>query len=71
MVDMMMELYDEQEILKSYVESERFDAENAAKIETAKRLLNMGRLIIDEVAIASGLPKENILELQKEQLQQI
>ncbi len=68
---MMMELYDEQEILKSYVESERFDAENAAKIETAKRLLNMGRLIIDEVAIASGLPKENILELQKEQLQQI
>lgn len=67
----MMELYDEQEILKSYVESERFDAENAAKIETAKRLLNMGRLIIDEVAIASGLPKENILELQKEQLQQI
>lgn len=42
----MMELYDEQEILKSYVESERFDAENAAKIETAKRLLNMGRLII-------------------------
>lgn len=71
MVDMMMELYDEQEILKSYVESERFDAENAAKIETAKRLWNMGRLIIDEVAIASGLPKENILELQKEQLQQI
>lgn len=68
---MMMELYDEQEILKSYVESERFDAENAAKIETAKRLWNMGRLIIDEVAIASGLPKENILELQKEQLQQI
>lgn len=65
-VDMMMELYDEQEILKSYVESERFDAENTVKIETAKRLLDMGRLTIDEVAAAAGLPKELVLELQKE-----
>ena len=47
-VDMMMELYDEQEILKSYVESERFDAENVAKIETAKRFLKMGKLSVEE-----------------------
>ncbi len=48
-VDMMMELYDEQEILRSYVESERFDAENAAKIETARRFLKMGKLSVDEI----------------------
>ncbi len=45
---MMMELYDEQEILKSYVESEKYDV---AK-ETAIRLLKMGKLSVDEVAAA-------------------
>lgn len=70
-VDMMMELYDEQEILKSYVESERFDAENATKIETAKRFLNMGKLSVEEIASGSGLSIETVLELQKEQLQPI
>ena len=64
-VDMMMELYDEQEILKSYIESERFDI---AK-ETAIRLLEIGKLSVDEVAAAAGLPKEIVLKLQKEQLQ--
>lgn len=67
----MMELYDEQEILKSYVESERFDAENATKIETAKRFLNMGKLSVEEIASGSGLSIETVLELQKEQLQPI
>ena len=70
-VDMMMELYDEQEILKSYVESERFDAENVAKIETAKRFLKMGKLSVEEIATGSGLSIETVLELQKEQLQMV
>ena len=34
-VDMLMELYDEQEVLRSYVESEKYEAENATKIATA------------------------------------
>jgi len=66
-VDMMMELYDEQEILKSYVESERFDV---AK-ETAKRLLEMGKLSVEEIAAGSGLSIDIVLELQKEQLQPV
>ncbi len=66
-VDMMMELYDEQEILKSYVESEKYDV---AK-ETAIRLLEMGKLSVDEVAAAAGLPRELVLELQKELLQPV
>ena len=36
---MLMELYDEQEVLRSYVESEKYEAENATKIATARRLL--------------------------------
>lgn len=58
-LDMMMELYDQEEVLRSYVESERYDA---AK-ETAKRLLNMGKLSIEEVADGAGLTVEEVEEL--------
>lgn len=58
-LDMMMELYDQEEVLRSYVESERYDA---AK-ETAKRLLNMGKLSIEEVAAGAGLTVEEVEEL--------
>ena len=67
-VDMMMELYDEQEVLRSYVESERYEAENATKIETAKRLLKMGKLSIREIADGSGLTVEEVEELAGVQL---
>lgn len=39
-VDIMMLLYDEQEIMRSYVESEVYDE----KIKTAKRMLEDGSL---------------------------
>ena len=62
-LDMMMELYDQEEVLKSYVESERYEAENDAKMETAKRLLKMGKLSIEEVAAGAGLAIEEVEEL--------
>ena len=61
-VNIMMVLYDEQEIMKSYVESERYDE----KIETAKEML-LGHEPIEKIIKYSRLPKEIILELQKEQ----
>lgn len=70
-VDMLMELYDEQEVIKSYVESERYEAENSANIKTAKRLLDMGRLSIEEIAEGTGLTAEEVEELQKELLQPV
>lgn len=70
-VDMLMELYDEQEVIKSYVESERYEAENSANIKTAKRLLDMGRLSIEEIAEGTGLTVEEVEELQKELLQSV
>lgn len=74
-VDMLMELYDEQEVLRSYVESERYEAaeeaENTANIKTAKRLLDMGRLSIEEIAEGTGLTVEDVEELQKELLQPV
>ena len=66
-VDIMMVLYDEEEIMRSYVESERYDAQQEArydeKVETAKRLLQMKKLSYDDVAVGSGLTIEEVEEL--------
>lgn len=58
-VDIMMVLYDEQEVMRSYVESEVYEA----RIETAKRLLQMKKLSYEEVAAGSGLTVEEVEEL--------
>lgn len=58
-VDIMMVLYDEQEVMKSYVESEVYDA----MVETAKRMLEDGTLSIDKIAQISGLSIEVVTHL--------
>ena len=63
-VDIMMVLYDEQEVMRSYVESEVYEA----RIETAKRLLQMKKLSYEEVAAGSGLTVEEVEELAGLQL---
>lgn len=59
-VDIMMLLYDEEEIMKSYVESERYEASQEArqdeKIEIVKRMLEDGTLPIDKIAQIADLP---------------
>ena len=57
-VDIMMVLYDEQEIMKSYVESEVYET----RIEMARNLLRMKKLSYDEIAIASELTIEEVLK---------
>lgn len=57
-VDIMMVLYDEQEVMRSYVESEKHDAD----IETARRFWQMGKLTYQEIADGTGL---TIQEIQK------
>ena len=61
-VSIMMVLYDEEEIMRSYVESERYDE----KIKTAKRLLKMQKLDNDEIAAGSGLTVEEVEKLARE-----
>lgn len=61
-VSIMMVLYDEEEIMRSYVESERHDE----KIETAKRLLQMQKLANDDIAAGSGLTIEEVEKLADE-----
>lgn len=58
-LDMLMELYDQEEVMKSYVESEKYDV---AK-ETAKRMLEDGTLPLDKVAKFANLPVEVVKEM--------
>lgn len=64
----MMVLYDEEKIMRSYVESERHDAQQEArydeKIETAKEMIE-SQEPIEKIVKYSRLPKEAILELQR------
>ena len=80
-VDIMMVLYDEQEVLRSYIESELYEARlkgrqeglqegrqegrQEGKIEIAKKLLEMRKLSYDEIVKTSGLTMEEIEELAK------
>lgn len=64
---MIIELDDHEEVFRSYVESERYDAENATKIEMAKKMIQ-GNEPMDKIVRYSGLSKEIIQDLQKEQL---
>ena len=63
---MLMELYDEQEVLRSYVESEKHDM----KIEMAKEML-IGNEPVEKIVRYSGLSKETVDELRKELLQPV
>jgi len=42
---MMTELYDQEEVMRFYVKSKEHDT----KVETAKRLLRMGKLSFEEI----------------------
>lgn len=65
-VSIMMVLYDEEEIMRSYVESERYEAKRDEKIETARRLLQMQKLANDDIAAGSGLTIEEVEKLADE-----
>ena len=62
----MMLLYDEEEIMRSYVESEVYEATQNEKIETAKEMM-LNNEPLEKIIKYSRLPKETILKLQKEQ----
>lgn len=61
---MMIELYDQEEVMRSYVKSKEHDT----KVETAKRYLSSGKLSFEEIAIGSGLSVEEVEELAGLQL---
>lgn len=66
-VDIMMVLYDEQEVMRSYIESEVYEARQMArhdeKIATARRMLKRGKMSFEEISEDLNLPLEEIERL--------
>lgn len=58
-VDIMMVLYDEEEAMRTYVESERYDE----KIETARRLIDVGKFSLEDIAAGTGLTIDKVREI--------
>ncbi len=58
-VTIMMSLFDEEQIMKSFIKSERHEADR----ETAKRLIKMGKLSLEEIAL--GVPSISFDELKE------
>ncbi len=70
-IDIMMVLYDEEEIMRSYLESERHEATYKANIKMAKRMLLKKKYSLEEIADCAELPLEVVKELEDELFQQI
>ena len=69
-VTIMMSLFDEEEIMKSYIRSERHDAERETAKRNAITMLKMGRISIDEIlSFFPELTSGDIEEIEKEVMQ--
>jgi DNA-directed RNA polymerase specialized sigma24 family protein len=66
-ITIMMSLYDEEEVMRVYVESEK----NDLRCEMAKNLIKGNKLSIDEIATATGLSLKEVKKLQSDMLQPV
>ena len=65
-VKIMMNLFDEEQIMKSFIKSERHDADR----ETAERMIKMEKLSLDEIALClPSLSLDELRELEAEVMQ--
>ena len=65
-VTIMMSLFDEEQIMKSFIRSERHDADR----ETAERMIQKGKMSLEEIAdYVPSLSLEELKELEAEVMQ--
>ncbi len=68
-VSIMMSLYDEEEVMRSYIKSERYEAEQNKAKKTAIRLLKLGKMSLEDIAEATELSIDTIKELERQSMQ--
>ncbi|MCM1181285.1 MAG: hypothetical protein NC347_13600 [Clostridium sp.] len=68
-VSIMMSLYDEEEVMRSYIKSERYEAEQNKAKKTAIHLLKLGKMSLEDIAEATELPLDIIKELESQAVQ--
>jgi hypothetical protein len=70
-ITIMMSLYDEEEVMRVYVESEVLGATKKQAEDTARNLIKGDKLSMDEIAAATGLPLNEVIELQSNMMQPV
>ena len=69
-VTIMMSLFDEEQIMKSFIKSERYEAVQESARETAKKLIKKGKMSLDEIAdCVPSLSLDELRELEAEVMQ--
>lgn len=66
----MMSLFDEEEIMKSFIRSERYEAAQEIARETAKKMIKKGKMTLDEIAdCVPLLSLDELKEIEAEVIQ--
>jgi hypothetical protein len=66
-ITIMMSLFDEEEIMKSYIRSERYDA----ICDTARNMIKDGELSLENIAKYTKLPLDVVKKLEEEIMQSV
>jgi hypothetical protein len=70
-ITIMMSLFDEEEIMKSYIRSERKSERHDALCDTARNLIKKNQMSIEDIAEVTSLPVDVIKKLKEEMLQPV
>ena len=68
-VSIMMSLFDKEEVMRSYIKSERYEAEQDKAKRTALHLLKLGKMSLEDIAEATELSLDIIKELESQSMQ--
>ncbi|MCM1183446.1 MAG: hypothetical protein NC337_08735 [Roseburia sp.] len=68
-ISIMMSLYDEEEIMRTYIKCERNEAALNKARNTAVRLIKLSKMTLEDIADATELPLDTVKELEAEVLQ--
>ena len=65
----MMSLFDKEEVMRSYIKSERYEAEQDKAKRTAIHLLKLGKMSLEDIAEATELSLDIVKELESQSMQ--
>ena len=68
-VSIMMSLFDKEEVMRSYIKSERYEAEQDKAKRTALHLLKLGKMSLEDMAEATELSLDIVKELESQSMQ--
>ena len=68
-VSIMMSLFDEEEVIRSYIKSERYEAEQDKARKTAIRMIKAGKMSLEDIADYTELSLDLVKDLQSEIMQ--